>query len=87
MECGKCGRQTQVRRRKPKLLSYVLFVASFLAFLVYTSGHRLGVRENSLWLAAQILLGGWAAFDRRKNATPLFYCRSCTRQLSFLTKS
>lgn len=88
MECEQCGgTQFFKRTRKPKILSYLLFVSSFVIFLAYTSNHKLHPTVNVVWFATQLGLGIWAAIDRRQNASPLFYCRTCSRHLSFLAKS
>ena len=83
LTCSSCGDQLVVRKPKQKLLAYFLFIASFAAFIWYTSSHAITVTQNAFWLIAQLALGVWAAIQRIQNRSPIFYCRRCKTRLPF----
>jgi hypothetical protein len=81
--CAKCGGRLVLRRRKPKLLSYLLFLVSFVTFFIYSSVYPLSAVIKIVWFSIQVALFVWAYVDRRNNAKRLFYCRSCDTRLPF----
>lgn len=83
LTCPDCGERLVIRKPKQKLLAYLLFIASFAAFIWYTSSHAITVTQNAVWLIAQLALGVWAAIQRIQNRSPIFYCRRCKTRLRF----
>ncbi|MBI2606902.1 MAG: hypothetical protein HYW49_12585 [Deltaproteobacteria bacterium] len=81
LDCPDCGDRLVIRKPKQKLLAYLLFIASFAAFIWYTSSHDITLTQNAVWLIAQLALGVWAAVQRIQNRRPIFYCRRCRTRL------
>lgn len=81
--CPNCGSRRAIRRNRQRFLSYLLFVGSFLVFLIYSSETKLSPTANTVWLMVQFALGIWTYRDRRNNSKRLFYCRTCNTRLPF----
>lgn len=81
-KCKKCNNELTARTAAPKMLNYVLFIISFLAYFWVTSKTVLNNTVKTVWVLTQVLLGGLAMYDRIKSKRPIYYCRTCNERLT-----